>query len=125
MDEGDALIHLRVPASLKGRWVRVSRAAGTRLSDWIVQAVEARMEMQKTRPKPPPKYDYTGAARVAASRARTAIRLDIPLDAQHAECARFLAEQTDETAAALVRRLLREEAARLNWSSVDITQPAR
>ena len=49
MDEGDALIHLRVPASLKGRWVRVSRAAGMRLSDWIVQAVEARMEMQQTR----------------------------------------------------------------------------
>mgnify|MGYP001055295233 CR=1 FL=1 len=35
-----ALIHLNVPAPLKGRWVRASRAAGMRLSDWIVQHVE-------------------------------------------------------------------------------------
>ena len=71
------------------------------------------------KPKPPPNYDYTSAARVAASRARTAIRLDIPLDAQHAECARYIAEQTDETAAALVRRLLREEAVRLGAETAD------
>lgn len=37
----DALIHLRVPASLKARWVRESRAAGMRLTDWIVSKVEA------------------------------------------------------------------------------------
>ena len=37
----DALIHLRVPAALKARWVRDSRAAGMRLTDWIVQRVEA------------------------------------------------------------------------------------
>jgi len=37
----DSLIHLRVPAALKARWVRESRAAGTRLTDWIVQRVEA------------------------------------------------------------------------------------
>ena len=37
----DALIHLRVPAELKARWVRESRAAGIRLTDWIVQRVEA------------------------------------------------------------------------------------
>ena len=42
----DALIHLRVPAALKGRWVRASRAAGMRLTDWIVRAVETRMEQQ-------------------------------------------------------------------------------
>lgn len=35
------LIHLRVPAALKARWVRESRAAGMRLTDWIVQRVEA------------------------------------------------------------------------------------
>ena len=35
-----ALIHLNVPAPLKGRWVRASRAAGMRLSDWIIQHVE-------------------------------------------------------------------------------------
>lgn len=38
----DAVIHLRVPAALKGRWIRESRAAGMRLTDWIIQAVEGR-----------------------------------------------------------------------------------
>lgn len=38
-----ALIHLNVPAPLKGRWVRASRAAGMRLSDWIIQHVERSM----------------------------------------------------------------------------------
>lgn len=37
----DALIHLRVPAATKARWVRESRAAGMRLTDWIVERVEA------------------------------------------------------------------------------------
>ena len=36
-----AIIHLRVPAATKARWVRQSRAAGMRLTDWIVQRVEA------------------------------------------------------------------------------------
>src|SRR5690606_9678096 len=40
------LIHLRVPAATKARWVRASRAAGMRLTDWIVQHVEARMKQQ-------------------------------------------------------------------------------
>lgn len=35
-------IHLRVPAELKAAWVRESREAGSRLSDWIVSAVELR-----------------------------------------------------------------------------------
>tara|TARA_Y100001972_G_scaffold82164_1_gene99982 strand:- start:16104 stop:16538 length:435 start_codon:yes stop_codon:yes gene_type:complete len=42
----DAIIHLRVPATTKGRWVRASRAAGMRLTDWIVDAVEAHMQQQ-------------------------------------------------------------------------------
>ena len=37
----DALIHLRVPADTKASWVSESRAAGMRLTDWIVQRVEA------------------------------------------------------------------------------------
>ena len=37
----EAIIHLRVPAELKARWVRESRAAGMRLTDWIVSRVEA------------------------------------------------------------------------------------
>jgi hypothetical protein len=40
----DSTIHLRVPAATKGRWVRLSRVAGMRLTDWIVQAVEAQMK---------------------------------------------------------------------------------
>ncbi len=40
----DHYVHLRIPADLKGRWVRASRAAGTRLTDWIVNAVEAHMQ---------------------------------------------------------------------------------
>lgn len=37
---GDALIQLRLPAATKARWVRESRAAGQRLTDWIVERVE-------------------------------------------------------------------------------------
>ena len=44
----DALIHLRVPASLKARWVRESRAAGMRLTDWIIQCMEHAMQQKTT-----------------------------------------------------------------------------
>ena len=36
----DSVIHLRVPAALKARWVHDSRAAGMRLTDWIVERVD-------------------------------------------------------------------------------------
>jgi hypothetical protein len=42
----DAVIHLRVPAAAKGRWIRASQAAGMRLTDWVVDAVEAHMQQQ-------------------------------------------------------------------------------
>lgn len=42
----DALIHLRVPAATKARWVRESRAAGMRLTDWITSKVEKEMARQ-------------------------------------------------------------------------------
>lgn len=42
----EALIHVRVPAAVKGRWVRASRAAGQRLTDYITSAVEAYMQQQ-------------------------------------------------------------------------------
>ena len=45
----DAMIHMRVPAATKARWVRESRAAGMRLTDWIVQRVEAQ-HMDKITP---------------------------------------------------------------------------
>ena len=43
----EALIHLRVPAALKARWVRQSRAESLRLTDWIIQRVEASMPQVK------------------------------------------------------------------------------
>lgn len=42
----EALIHLRVPAATKARWVRESRAAGMRLTDWITSKVEKEMARQ-------------------------------------------------------------------------------
>lgn len=42
-EDGDALIHLRVPAATKARWVRESRAEGMRLTGWITRAVEQAM----------------------------------------------------------------------------------
>ena len=45
---GDALIHLRVPAALKARWVRASRAAGMKLTDWILERMrQASMNVYK------------------------------------------------------------------------------
>ena len=35
----DALVHLRVPAELKGAWVAASRLQGLRLGDWIIQKI--------------------------------------------------------------------------------------
>lgn len=45
----ESLIHLRVPATTKGHWVRASRAAGMRLTDYITCAVEAYMQQQLAR----------------------------------------------------------------------------
>lgn len=44
----DALVHLRIPAATKGRWIRASRAAGLRLTDWIMLAVDEYMRQQIT-----------------------------------------------------------------------------
>lgn len=54
-----AYIHLRVPAATKGRWVRFSRAAGLRLTDWIVDAVEAYMQQQLTKVAVPAGLDFS------------------------------------------------------------------
>lgn len=45
---GEALIHLRVPAELKARWVRESRAASMKLTEWIVSRVERPMNIPET-----------------------------------------------------------------------------
>lgn len=48
MNPEEALIHLRIPAATKARWVRESRAAGMRLTDWIVDRVEVPMKKATT-----------------------------------------------------------------------------
>lgn len=35
-----AIINLRVPAVLKGRWIRAAQAAGMQLTDWIILRME-------------------------------------------------------------------------------------
>lgn len=35
-----AILNLRVPAVLKGRWIRASQAAGMQLTDWIILRME-------------------------------------------------------------------------------------
>jgi hypothetical protein len=55
----DATIHLRVPAAVKAAWVRQSRAAGLRLTDWIVDAVEAHMQQQMTKVAIPDGLDFS------------------------------------------------------------------
>ena len=66
MTGSEALIHLRVPAELKARWVRESRAAGMRLTDWIVQRVEAQ-PMDKTVIEPSAEVRAEDAAGQACS----------------------------------------------------------
>lgn len=50
----ESTVHLRIPAAVKARWVRESRAAGMRLTDWIVSRVEAAL--------PEPKHTATALA---------------------------------------------------------------
>lgn len=35
-----ASVHITVPAPIKARWVRDSRAAGQRLTDWLIARIE-------------------------------------------------------------------------------------
>lgn len=44
-----AFINLPIPKELKARWVRASRAAGMKLSDWIIQRVESTLHMANIR----------------------------------------------------------------------------
>ncbi len=54
----ESLIHLRVPAATKGRWVRASRVAGKRLTDYITCAVDAYMQQQLARVAIPEELDF-------------------------------------------------------------------
>lgn len=55
-------IHLRVPAITKARWVRESRAAGMRLSDWIIQRMEAPTMKKTTTIAIPAGLDFSALA---------------------------------------------------------------
>lgn len=64
----EALIHLHVPAALKARWVRASRAAGMKLSDWIIRRVEpAPMNVFKVPQTGPLADKYRGAGLALAA----------------------------------------------------------
>ncbi len=55
----DSVIHLRVPAATKGRWIRASRAAGMRLTEWIEQAVEEYMSNQMAKVAIPDDIEFS------------------------------------------------------------------
>ena len=55
----DSLVHLRVPASLKRRWVRLSRADNMRLTDWIIEAVEQQMQQRLMQLKVPEDISFS------------------------------------------------------------------
>lgn len=42
----DAVVHLRVPAEVKARWVRMSRADGQRLGEWLVERIERALRQE-------------------------------------------------------------------------------
>lgn len=43
----DAIIHLRVEAERKNRWVKLSQKAGQKLTDWVIDAVEESVAMRR------------------------------------------------------------------------------
>lgn len=68
MTELDALIHLRVPAALKARWVRDSRNAGMKLTEWIIRKLNARtMNVYKIPEALASQYHGSGHALVAVT----------------------------------------------------------
>ena len=56
--EKDASVHITVPADTKARWVRASRSAGLKLTDYITQAVEHYMTQQIARLAIPTDIDF-------------------------------------------------------------------
>lgn len=63
----DALVHLRIPVAVKARWVRESRTAGAKLTDWIVQRVERQMTVFKVPESLSEKYHGAGYALAATA----------------------------------------------------------
>ncbi len=40
-----SVIHISVPRAIKARWVKASQARGLKLTDWIIERIEARMNV--------------------------------------------------------------------------------
>lgn len=73
----ESVIHLHVPAATKGRWIRASRAAGLRLTDYIVNAVENQMNQQLVNISIPDNLDFS--ALKLARDADGAVSLEWPI----------------------------------------------
>lgn len=58
MSAAQATIHLNVPSALKARWVRESRAAGMRLTDWVIARVDAQPMTKLTTIAIPPGLSF-------------------------------------------------------------------
>lgn len=63
----DAIVYMRVPAATKARWVRKSRRAGKKLTDWIVQKLECNMTFYKVPDTLAHKYHGCGYALAATA----------------------------------------------------------
>lgn len=104
----EALIHLRVPAALKARWVRASQRAGMKLGDWIVQQLEQRlMNVFKVPDTLASKYHGAGyalAATVAGQLVDIVYLADVLPDFS-GDVADLHASLNNASAAAVVRRL--------------------
>ena len=101
----DALIHLRVPAELKARWVRESRAAGMRLTDWIVKRVESH-PMKKITPIAIPQGLAFAALRLARDPATGDVSFDTAvierIEAESGLPAGFFVAQHEDAVAPLI-----------------------
>ena len=102
---GDALIHLRVSPALKGPWVRESRAVGMRLTDWIIQRVEAR-PMKKITPISIPQGLAFAALRLARDPQTGDVSFDTAvierIEAESGLPAGFFMEQHEDAVASLI-----------------------
>lgn len=87
----DALIHLRVPAALKARWLAQSRQRGQKLTDWIIEKIEVpKMQVFKVPDALASKYHGSGYA------------LPAPPTGAQIKAARLAANLTQAEAAELI-----------------------
>ena len=66
--EALSVIHITVPRELKSRWVKASQARGQKLTDWIIERLEARgMNVFPIPDALAPKYHGAGHALAAVT----------------------------------------------------------